>query len=70
VGRCDAKCYDAKETECDCICGGRNHGAGMVHALQNTADLVDPTGELRELMREMGGDRVVLQPTLPLEAQQ
>ena len=27
-GRCDAKCYDAKESECDCICGGRNHGAG------------------------------------------
>ena len=27
-GRCDAKCYDAHEPDCDCICGGRNHGAG------------------------------------------
>jgi hypothetical protein len=21
-GRCDAKCYDAREPDCDCICGG------------------------------------------------
>jgi hypothetical protein len=41
----------------------------MVQALENTADLVDPTGELRERMREVGGDGVVLQPTLPLEDQ-
>jgi hypothetical protein len=69
VGRCDAKCYDAHEPDCDCICGGRNHGARLVQALENTADLVDPTGELREPMPEMGGVRVVLQPTLPLETQ-
>jgi hypothetical protein len=24
--RCDAKCHDATEPECDCICGGRYHG--------------------------------------------
>jgi hypothetical protein len=69
VGRCDAKCYEAREPDCNCICCGRNHGAGVVQALENTADLVDPTGELRDRVREMAGDRVVLQPTLPLEQQ-
>jgi hypothetical protein len=38
-GRCDAKCYDAKEPKCDCICGGRNHGAGKARAMQNTQEL-------------------------------
>jgi hypothetical protein len=28
VGRCDGKCHNAKSSECDCICGGRNHGRG------------------------------------------
>lgn len=28
VGRCDARCYNAKHPECDCICGGANHGKG------------------------------------------
>ncbi len=35
VGRCDAKCYNAEHPECDCICGGRNHGAGFEKALDN-----------------------------------
>jgi hypothetical protein len=38
-GRCDAKCYDAKEPVCNCICGGRNHGAGKKRAMQNTQKL-------------------------------
>ena len=38
-GRCDAKCYDAREPECDCICGGRNHGAGKQQAIDNTREL-------------------------------
>ena len=29
IGRCDAKCYDARTPECDCICGGANHGKGL-----------------------------------------
>ena len=37
-GRCDAKCYEAHEDECDCICGGRNHGAGKEQALDNTRE--------------------------------
>ena len=35
IGRCDAKCHDAKEPKCTCICGGRNHGAGYAKALAN-----------------------------------
>ena len=26
-GRCDARCHEAKQPDCDCICGGRYHGA-------------------------------------------
>ena len=40
-GRCDARCYDAAEPECDCICGGRNHVAGKEQALGNTRELAD-----------------------------
>ena len=40
-GRCDAKCYDAAEPECTCICGGRNHGAGKQQAIDNTRRLAE-----------------------------
>lgn len=30
--RCDAHCHDAKEPDCDCVCGGRYHGKGVEHA--------------------------------------
>ena len=39
AGRCDAKCYEANEPECDCICHGRNHGAGLKRAVDNTREL-------------------------------
>lgn len=38
IGRCDARCYDAKDTNCDCVCGGMNHGAGEQQAKTNTRD--------------------------------
>lgn len=41
VGRCDAKCHDAAETACDCICGGRNHGVGVEQATYNTTELFE-----------------------------
>ena len=41
VGRCDAKCYNATEPHCDCICGGKNHGAGYKQAVDNTRELAD-----------------------------
>jgi hypothetical protein len=36
VGRCDAKCYNAKGGKCKCVCGGANHGAGLAAAQSNT----------------------------------
>ena len=41
VGRCDARCYDADEPDCECICGGRNHSAGKQQALDNTRKLAE-----------------------------
>lgn len=29
------KCYDASSEECDCICGGNNHGVGRAKAITN-----------------------------------
>lgn len=39
VRRCDARCYNAHGGECDCICGGRNHGAGVDKALDNVREM-------------------------------
>lgn len=41
VGRCDAKCYDAKEPACHCICGGKNHGVKQNKAIENTRKLAE-----------------------------
>lgn len=38
-GRCDAKCYEAEHPQCNCICGGRNHGVGLKRAIENTREL-------------------------------
>lgn len=38
IGRCDAKCHDAQGPDCDCICGGANHGGGLKAAIQNNQD--------------------------------
>lgn len=40
-GRCDAKCYNATHPDCDCICGGANHGVGFKLAIENTERYVD-----------------------------
>lgn len=39
VGRCDARCHQAVTHECDCICGGKNHGVGRRQAMLNTQEL-------------------------------
>lgn len=41
VGKCDANCYNATGPECDCICGGKNHGVGLAQAKENTRELAD-----------------------------
>lgn len=40
-GRCDVRCYEAREPHCDCVCGGRNHGAGLERAVENTRELAN-----------------------------
>ncbi|HEV8653151.1 MAG TPA: hypothetical protein VG276_28095 [Actinomycetes bacterium] len=30
--RCDARCHQATEPDCDCVCGGRYHGKGLAQA--------------------------------------
>lgn len=40
-GRCDARCYDADNEDCECICGGRNHGVGKQQAIDNTRELAE-----------------------------
>jgi hypothetical protein len=35
IGRCDARCYNAKQPHCDCVCHGKNHGQGIQIAAQN-----------------------------------
>src|SRR5437764_863340 len=32
---CNAKCYNAKGPDCDCMCGGVNHGVGEMQAREN-----------------------------------
>lgn len=51
VGRCDAKCYNAEHPHCDCICGGRNHGAGLEKALDNTREYA------RQIIEEYAGKK-------------
>ncbi len=41
VGRCDAKCYEAETPGCTCICGGKNHGAGLKTALEKTREMAE-----------------------------
>lgn len=36
VGRCDARCYNAKTKTCSCICGGVNHAVGRQQAVDQT----------------------------------
>ena len=32
TGSCDARCYNAKGPKCKCVCGGLNHGVGLMEA--------------------------------------
>jgi hypothetical protein len=41
VGRCDAKCYLATCKDCDCICTGLNHSAGLQRATDQTRALAE-----------------------------
>ena len=41
TGRCNASCYAAKHPDCDCICGGKNHGVGKKIATDNTREYAE-----------------------------
>lgn len=41
VGRCDARCYNAHDDVCECICNGKNHGAGKDRAMDNTRAMAE-----------------------------
>jgi hypothetical protein len=63
IGRCDAKCYEAQEPHCECVCGGMNHGGGLGQAIDNTRQYVEVMSEkyagakgLEEFRAEMGQD--------------
>ncbi len=51
-GRCDDKCHAAKEPDCQCMCGGRFHGAhnrsgGLEAAKREYLDEVVETAKAR-----------------------
>jgi len=52
VGRCDARCHNAKGSECRCICGGAFHGVGSRIAQEDAHHLTDE--DLVENIRAMG----------------
>ena len=39
--RCDARCYTAEGPDCDCCCGGINHGVGLKQAKTNAASIAE-----------------------------
>lgn len=69
VGRCDARCYGSISAKCTCICGGKNHGAGLAKALDNTREKFKEW--LKEAKKEHGKklqadiNAEVWQPSLP-----
>jgi hypothetical protein len=69
-GRCDAKCYEAREPACDCICGGRNHGAGRQQAETNTMELAEKWVEHAHAQgwTTQLGDPAIQYPLFPLSA--
>ena len=54
-GRCDAKCYDAIGDDCDCICGGLNHGKGIQTATKNLSQVIEKMDENLDLFCEQHG---------------
>ena len=66
VGRCDAKCHEAKGPECHCICGGAFHGVGGAIALDDRKFLTDE--EILENAQDLnaGVQLRVLRPGLQL----
>lgn len=41
VGRCDARCHEARSFDCNCVCGGAFHGVGTKIAVEDRLLLTD-----------------------------
>lgn len=72
VGRCDARCHEATTAHCECICGGRLHGAGKRAIEQNTRDLLgdELADELQAFAARNGLDAEHLRAEFPLQPRQ
>lgn len=68
IGRCDERCYGARDPDCHCICQGANHGTGLARALENTRTRADEWKAAERKRRGRKGIRFnappVDQPTL------
>lgn len=56
--RCDARCYDAKGPDCDCVCGGANHGKGLTAAIQQNEERF-LSKEARAALEELRSQRAL-----------
>lgn len=56
--RCDARCYEGTGDHCDCICGGKNHGAGLQQAMQNVREQWEPVLKAMAAAEDAGAPRV------------
>jgi hypothetical protein len=52
--RCDERCYSAKHKNCHCVCLGRNHGVGILKALENVRETFLPIIEKAAGGMELG----------------
>ena len=58
---CGARCYHAKGDDCQCICGGRNHGKGFKEAHRTTAHEV-VTATTSKVIRTLAAIECVVTP--------
>ena len=65
IGRCDARCYNAQGVDCDCICGGLNHGKGLDRACIDAEDRWSPI--VKKLEREEGVKVSILPSPVQME---
>lgn len=55
VGRCDSKCYNPTNPDCECICGGANHGCGKEKAIEQTREAAERWIEEYKIRKEIKG---------------
>lgn len=58
TGRCDAKCYDAKNSKCHCCCNGINHGVGISKAIENVNQYANEM--INELKKDHPGEHFII----------